>query len=463
MNSVFFFFCVFDNMISFRGGCLRYLYHYRNSMNQIFSKTLSHNYFANPITFTNHTPPSLYSPSKHTILPCHFHHIIHKLNPKQSMTQTRIDTSLYKYPSLLFCCSYSNVAPSRSFRRRASKRLKANTKPRLDEAQFHHAISQLPPRFGPEELSRILSLQKNPVVCLEIFNWASQQPRFRHDVSTYHVTIKNLGAAKLYQEMDGVVNQVLAVPYIGSEALYNSMIYYFVEAQKLIRAVNILNHMRSRRTLDCRPSVRTYNILFAAFLRRGNNSYISHLYMEPVRRLFKQMIDDGVEPDVFSLNSMIKGYVHSLHVNDALRIFHQMGVVFNNCLPNSYTYDYLIHGLCAQGRTNNARELYDEMKRKGFIPSSKVYNSLVNALALGGQVEEAVNFLREMFEKHRSADFITYQTVLDEMCRQGRTEDSMQLLKELQEKELVDGHTYRKLLNVLEDDFGNSSYRNRFR
>ncbi|XP_034680035.1 pentatricopeptide repeat-containing protein At2g27800, mitochondrial-like isoform X2 [Vitis riparia] len=78
-------------------------------------------------------------------------------------------------------------------------------------------------------------------------------------------------------------------------------------------------------------------------------------------------------------------------------------------------------------------------------------------------VEEAVNFLREMFEKHRSADFITYQTVLDEMCRQGRTEDSMQLLKELQEKELVDGHTYRKLLNVLEDDFGNSSYRNRFR
>ncbi|RVX10282.1 Pentatricopeptide repeat-containing protein, mitochondrial [Vitis vinifera] len=251
---------------------------------------------------------------------------------------------------------------------------------------YHSFPQDSVPRNYPE----FLSLQKNPVVCLEIFNWASQQPRFRHDVSTYHVTIKNLGAAKLYQEMDGVVNQVLAVPYI-------------------------------------------------AFLRRGNNSYISHLYMEPVRRLFKQMIDDGVEPDVFSLNSMIKGYVHSLHVNDALRIFHQMGVVFNNCLPNSYTYDYLIHGLCAQGRTNNARELYDEMKRKGFIPSSKVYNSLVNALALGGQ------------------------TVLDEMCRQGRTEDSMQLLKELQEKELVDGHTYRKLLNVLEDDFGNSSYRNRFR
>ena len=443
-------------MISIHGGCFRYLYHCRNSVNQILSRSLSHNCFAYQITFSYHKFPSLYSPYKHSILPCHFHHITHKLNPKPCMT------NVYKYPSLLFCCSYSNAAPSRSFRRRASKRLKAKTKPRLDEAQFDHAISQLPPRFGAEELSRILNLQENPIVCLEIFNWASQQPRFRHDVSTYHITIKKLGAAKLYQEMDNVVNQVLAVPYIGSEPLYNTMIYFFVEAQKLIRSVNILNHMRSCRRLDCRPSVRTYNILFAAFLRRGNNSYISHLYMEPISRLFRQMIDDGVEPDVFSLNSMIKGYVHSLHVNDALRIFHQMGVVYK-CLPNSYTYDYLIHGLCAQGRTNNARELCDEMKRKGFVPSGKAYNSLVNALVLSGEVEGAVNFLWEMFENHRSADFITYQTVLDEMCRQGRTEDSMRLLKELQEKELVDGHTYRKLLNVLEDDFGNSSYRNTFR
>ncbi|PON80435.1 hypothetical protein TorRG33x02_234390 [Trema orientale] len=30
----------------------------------------------------------------------------------------------------------------------------------------------------------------------------------------------------------------------------------------------------------------------------------------------------------------------------------------------------------------------------------------------------------------------------------------MKLLKQFQEKDLVDGHTYRKLLYVLEDDFG---------
>ncbi|TXG73673.1 hypothetical protein EZV62_002252 [Acer yangbiense] len=170
----------------------------------------------------------------------------------------------------------------------------------------------------------------------------------------------------------------------------------------------------------------------------------------------------GLNLIFFSLNSMIKGYVLSNHVNDALRIFHQMDVVYN-CPPNSFSYDYLIHGLCAQGRTDNARELCDEMKQKSFVPSARSYNSLVNALALGGGVEEAMSSLWEMIEKQRLVDLITYRTVLDEMCRRGRVEEAMKLLKELQDKDLVDGHTYRKLQHVFEDDLDDSNNRKHLR
>ncbi|KAI9076147.1 hypothetical protein K1719_041845 [Acacia pycnantha] len=350
---------------------------------------------------------------------------------------------------------YSTKPPSRSFRRRARKRLLKSLKPTLDENQFQSALSQLSPRFTPEELCNVITFQEDPLVCLELFNWASQQPRFRHNAATYHITIQKLGAAKMYQEMDDIVNQVLAVPLVCSEVLYNTMIYYFTEARKLTRAVNIFNHMKSSRNLNCKPSIRTYNILFAALLSRGSNSYINHAYMDTIRCLFKQMVNDGIQPDIFSLNSMIKGYVLSLHVNDALRIFHQMGAVYA-CKPNSFTYDYLVHGLCAQGRTKNAKEICDEMKTENLIPSSKSYNSLVNALALGGEIEEAVKYLWEMTENQRSADFITYRTVLDEICRQGRVQEAMRLLQQFQEKDHVDGHAYRKLLCVLEDDYGNS-------
>lgn len=372
------------------------------------------------------------------------------------LSQTQINPHLKLSSNAILCSCYSAIALSRSSSRGVGKRSKADSKPALDDTQFRCAVSELPPRFNNEELCNVMTLQEDPLVCLELFNWASKQPRFRHDASTYHIMTRKLGAAKMYQEMDDVVNQMLATPsFCGTEALYNTIIYFFAEARKLSRAVYVFKYMKNSRNLECRPSIRSYNILFTAFLSRGKNTYINHVYMETIRCLFKQMVNDGIEPDIFSLNSMIKGYILSNHVNDALRIFHQMGVVYN-CLPNSFSYDYLIHGLCAQGRTKNARELCDEMKRKGFVPSSKSYNSLVNALALNGEVEETVKNLWEMIEKQRPVDFITYRTVLDEICRRGRAGEAMKLLKELQNKNLIDGYTYTKLLDVLEDDFGNS-------
>ncbi|XP_052175179.1 pentatricopeptide repeat-containing protein At2g27800, mitochondrial isoform X1 [Diospyros lotus] len=399
--------------------------------------------------------PSLF-PAPWSTFPRHFHLISDRFGSTSLETWNETDTGFKFTPisviqrDMFFAHKYSYlVPPSRSLRRRIHKRFKSASKPVLNEAQFQRAVSQLPPRFIAEELCNVITLQVDPLVCLELFKWASQQPRFKHDVSTYHVIIKKLGTAKMYQEMDEVVNQALSVPLIGSEALYNTMIYFFTEDRKLTKAVNVYKHMKNSKNLDCRPSIRTYNLLFSAFLSRGSNSYINHVYMETIRCLFKQMVNDGVEPDIFSLNFMIKGYVLSLHVNDALRIFHQMGVVYK-CLPNSYSYDYLIHGLCAQGRTKNAMNLCNEMKGKGFVPSKKSYNSLVNSLALAGEVDEAVNLLWEMTQNQRSADFITYQTVLDEISRQQRYGNAVKLLKELREKELVDSHTYRKLLHKLE-------------
>ncbi|XP_059279613.1 pentatricopeptide repeat-containing protein At2g27800, mitochondrial-like [Lycium ferocissimum] len=349
--------------------------------------------------------------------------------------------------------------PSRSLRKRMNRRARIAAMPVLDESQFQKAVSQIPPRFTPEELRDVMISQKDPLVCFELFNWALKQHRFRHNVSTFHVVIQRLGEGNMYKEMDDIVNQVLAIPSIGSEELFNSMIYYFTEARKLTRAVMIYKHMLNSRKLDCRPTIRTYNILFKALLSRRNNSYINHMYMEAIRSLFKQMIDNQIEPDIVALNTLIKGYVLSLHVNDALRIFHQMGVVYE-CQPNSFSYDYLIHGLCAQGRTKNAKEIYDKMKCKGLVPSSKSYNSLVNSLALGGEVDEAVKFLWEMNGNRRTIDFITFKTVIDEVCRQRSVKDAIGLLKELQDKELVDGLTHNKLLSELEDDIDNLNIRN---
>ncbi|CAA6672985.1 unnamed protein product [Spirodela intermedia] len=329
-------------------------------------------------------------------------------------------------------------------KRKSESRRAPSLPPTPDPSRLQCCIDQLPPRFTSEDLSGMLELQRDPILCLNIFNWASQQPRFRHDASTYLITIKKLGAARMYQEMDVVIVQALSATCIASEELFNTVIYFYTEARMLSKAVNVFKRMRdSAAAAACRPPL----------LGKGNNSYINYIYMDTIRCLFRQMVDSGIEPDIFTLNSIIKGYVLSLHINDALRVFHQMGVVYR-CLPNEHSYNYLVHGLCAQGRTKNAKELYIEMKNKGLIPSEKVYNSLVCALSMAGQMDEAVAILWEMRSRGRLADLITYRTVLEEMCRHGRVGDAVALLREFQEKDLVDGRTFRELMYGIQDSHG---------
>jgi pentatricopeptide repeat protein len=49
---------------------------------------------------------------------------------------------------------------------------------------------------------------------------------------------------------------------------------------------------------------------------------VHYMYMDNVSVLFKQMLKEEIPPDTRTLNVLIRGYVQSLHLNDALRVFH---------------------------------------------------------------------------------------------------------------------------------------------
>ncbi|KMZ74634.1 hypothetical protein ZOSMA_124G00250 [Zostera marina] len=219
-------------------------------------------------------------------------------------------------------------------------------------AILERLISKLPPRYTSDDLVALLSSERNPKNCLNLFIHAIQKnTRFKPQTSVYLITIKKLGSAKHYLAMDGVAAQALANSAILSPELMNTLIFYYSQARMLTKAVDVYKTMRDSDDPSVRPSLVTYNLLFAALLTREGNSFINHMYMENVRCLFRQMIDADIEPDILTLNAVIKGYVLSLHVNDALRVFHQMNGLVYKCPPDDETYNWIVHGLCAQGRT----------------------------------------------------------------------------------------------------------------
>ncbi|KAK6163289.1 hypothetical protein DH2020_000153 [Rehmannia glutinosa] len=279
-----------------------------------------------------------------------------------------------------FYCTRTYRGPiPRSLRKRINKRARAAAKPVLDEALFQKAISQLPPRFTHEELHNVIALQDDPLVCLELFNWASQQHRFRHNVLTYHVTIKKLGAAKMYEEMDVIVNQVLAIPSVSSEALYNTMIYYFTEARKLIRAVNIYKHMCGSRKLDCRPSIRTYNILFASLLREVD---------EAVKFLW-EMAENHRLADFITYRTVLDEISRQKGTRDALRLLEELQ---EKNFVDGQTYKKLLHEL--EDNTHNLNRSRLRFSREATLSTSA--GPITHTGRQDGKVMIKADFLRDI-------------------------------------------------------------------
>jgi pentatricopeptide repeat protein len=327
----------------------------------------------------------------------------------------------------------------------------------IDETQIEATIASLPARFTPADLSSLLSGEPNPLLCLHILSWFTHHPRFRPDPNPFLVTIKRLGSARLFVEMDSVASLALSMPSLPvSSSLYNTLIYFYLEAGRLGKAFHVYTVMFKSKDPSAKPTTHTYNLLFTALLNRcSRNSYIQYVYMDNIRALFRQMIELEIKPDLLCLNSLIKGYVQSMHLNDALRIFHQMGHIYG-LEPDGCTYSYLIHGLCAQGRTRNAQELFDEMKAKKLVLDTRASNSIVSALAIKGEVEDATIIMWELGAMGRVMDGITCRALISEMGRLGRCKDAKELVWKMAEKGVIDPKLRRELLMWIEDEFSDN-------
>jgi pentatricopeptide repeat protein len=210
--------------------------------------------------------------------------------------------------------------------------------------------------------------------------------------------------------------------------------------------------MRASADPAARPSAGTYHALFTARLSRGRGDTLIHyMYMDNVSALFRQMLEEGITPDTRTLNVLIRGYAQSLHLNDALRVFHQMRPLYG-CEPDASTYSYLVHGLSAQGRTRNARELFDEMRGNGLLPTEPACNAFVSALAMAGESGDAERVMWEMARAGRVVDDITRRALVEELWRAGKREDADRLAKEMEEKGIVNACELRELLNSIRDD-----------
>ncbi|KAG6521445.1 hypothetical protein ZIOFF_018564 [Zingiber officinale] len=167
-------------------------------------------------------------------------------------------------------------------------------------------------------------------------------------------------------------------------------------------------------------------MLLAAVFHRIGKPPVSYVYLHSVHSLARLMKSSGMIPDTFTLNLMIKAYARCLEMEEAIRVFREMGLY--RCEPNEYSYGYIVQGFCQKGWLEKAMNYFKDMRSKALVPTTTIYIVMIWSLLLERRLEAAV----------------------EEMCREGQSEVAYDLLEELrQRKGAMKGRMHSDLLASL--------------
>jgi pentatricopeptide repeat protein len=148
--------------------------------------------------------------------------------------------------------------------------------------------------------------------------------------------------------------------------------------------------------------------------------------------MYWQLILHSCPPDVVTFNSLIDGYCRCGQLDDAMRIWMEMGQ--HHIQPNVYTFSIIIHSLCTQNRSAEALSLLRELNmRADIVPQTFIYNPIIDILCKGGKVDEANLIVTDMEEKGCHPDKYTYTILIIGHCMKGRIPEAVTLFHKMVE------------------------------
>ncbi|KAL7252603.1 hypothetical protein ACSBR1_007216 [Camellia fascicularis] len=157
-------------------------------------------------------------------------------------------------------------------------------------------------------------------------------------------------------------------------------------------------------------------------------------------KLFSDMIDNGISPNVITYTSLIQGVCCLGEWKEAIRLLNEM--LGKNVSPNVQTFTILVDALCEEGMAKEAQYVVELMIQRGVVPNVVTYNAVMDGYCLCGQVDEARKMLDVMVSRDCAPDVVTYNTLINGYCKSRRIDEAMTLFKGISQKNTV---TYSNL------------------
>jgi pentatricopeptide repeat protein len=146
------------------------------------------------------------------------------------------------------------------------------------------------------------------------------------------------------------------------------------------------------------------------------------------------MKEDGIKPDVYTYNSMIKAFSRDLVKVEKL----YLKMIEKRIDPNVVIYNTMIDVYAKNGKLEKAIKVFASMKKDGIIPTVVTYNSMIDAYSKSGQIDNAIEVFASMKKDGVKPDDSSFSALLDCYAKSGKhLDDIMYILKKMKGSSVV--------------------------
>ncbi|XP_004510607.1 pentatricopeptide repeat-containing protein At1g02060, chloroplastic [Cicer arietinum] len=210
---------------------------------------------------------------------------------------------------------------------------------------------------------------------------------------------------------------------------HNSQSYFIMleilgREKNLNVARNFLFSIEKRSNGEVKLEDRFFNSLIRSYGEAG-------LFKESIK-LFQTMKSIGVSPSVITFNSVLLILLRRGRTNMAKEVFDEMLSTYG-VTPDTYTYNILIRGFCKNSMVDEGFHFFKEMTSFNCDPDVVTYNTLVDGLCRAGKIKTAHNLVNGMSKKcgGLSPDVVTYTTLIRGYCMKQEVNEALVILEEM--------------------------------
>ncbi|XP_057544062.1 pentatricopeptide repeat-containing protein At1g55890, mitochondrial-like [Amaranthus tricolor] len=207
--------------------------------------------------------------------------------------------------------------------------------------------------------------------------------------------------------------------YISNEGFGASLVYLYGKAGMFDHARKMFDELIQRGDMH---STLLFDNLFGAAYDAGEYDKVYHLFQELPSKL-------GIKPSEVANSTAVHSLCKLGLFDDALELFDQ--IEENGINPCVYSFNSLLCGIYENGKFEEGEKIWERMIKNGVVPDTISYNSKLHRLFNDGKVSEAMRLFMEMKSNGLKLNVCTYNALILGSCKSDDLDGVRKWYKEL--------------------------------